>query len=67
MTDGSRPIAEAPTDGSEIYIAIGGKVRAYWDDELKTWVLSRPYHVEAVRQPDEWWPITSKNETDKAY
>jgi hypothetical protein len=57
MTDDAQPIETAPKDGSEVYIAVGGKARAYWDDELQAWVLSRPLHVESVRSPHEWWPV----------
>lgn len=56
--DNPLPIMDAPKDGSEIYIRISGKYRAFWDDEMKAWVLSTPVHIESIRNPIEWWPVT---------
>lgn len=57
----------APKDGTEIYIEVGGKCRAYWDDELRTWVLSRPVHVESVHHPRRWLPVPRVQRTITAF
>lgn len=56
--DGWRDGTAAPRDGSEIWVKLpgDGRVRAYWDDELRTFVLSRPLHVESVSEPAGWLP-----------
>lgn len=59
MCEKWQEIELAPKDGSEIYIEIGGKTRAYWDEELTTWVLSKPYHLEAVKRPRRWLPVAT--------
>lgn len=58
MADEWLDIREAPRDGTEIYIEVGGKCRAFWDDELQTWVLSQPIHVESVRLPRRYLPVS---------
>jgi hypothetical protein len=47
------PIAQAPKDGTTVIlqVRIPNGVRAYWDRELKTWVLARPLHLESIRDP----------------
>lgn len=46
-----RPLSEAPREhGKTIRIKIGGEVNAYWDDELKRFVLNRDWHIESI------WP-----------
>ncbi len=45
-----------PKDGTEISIRLNGWVPAYWDDELKTFVLSRPLHMESISEPEAWRP-----------
>lgn len=48
-----------PKDGSEILIKLrGGEtgLLAYWDDELQTFVLSRPLHIESEARPKAWRP-----------
>jgi hypothetical protein len=47
---GWRPMNEAPKDGTEIRLCLEfpSGVHAYWDDELKRWVLSRPLHIESL-------------------
>ncbi|TAL02650.1 MAG: hypothetical protein EPO08_06460 [Rhodospirillaceae bacterium] len=65
MTDDSPPattdrwldIAGAPRDGTEVYIEVGGRCRAYWDAELRTWVLSHPFNVESVSHPLRYLPL----------
>lgn len=56
MTDW-QPIETAPRDGTAIILDIGpGRARAYWDEELRTWVLCHPLHMESVREPKGWRP-----------
>jgi hypothetical protein len=50
MTDEWQPIETAPKDGSTIQIPIKGQVPAYWDEELKTWVLVWPQHPRQSEQ-----------------
>jgi len=53
-----RPIDSAPRDGTEVYLHLNfpNGVPAYWDRELKTWVLCRPLHIESLREPKAWRP-----------
>ena len=41
-----QPIETAPKNGTTIIVPLNGKVRVYWDEELKTWVLNHPLHIE---------------------
>jgi hypothetical protein len=51
-------MATAPKDGTEVTLPLTfpNGVRAYWDEDLKYWVLSRPLHIEAIFHPDQWRP-----------
>lgn len=49
----------APRDGTEITILLDYPMPAYWDDELRTFVLSRPLHLESVARPIRWRPSGS--------
>jgi hypothetical protein len=49
-----RPMKTAPKDGTAVVIQLTTTARAYWDEELKTWVLCRPMHIESVREPKGW-------------
>ena len=61
LTVKGRPISTAPRD-AEIKIRVGGWwLPAYWDEELQTFVLSRPVHIESVREPDGWMPLPLPN------
>jgi hypothetical protein len=53
-------IANAPKDGTVVILPVAFKngVRAYWDGELKLWVLCQPIHIESIRQPRGWKPET---------
>ncbi len=54
----SEPIETAPKDGTEVYLELTTKwVRGYWDDELKTWVLSRPLHIETLKHTGRWCAV----------
>jgi hypothetical protein len=37
-----------PKDGSEVVMRLSVALTVYWDDELKTWVLVRPLHLETL-------------------
>jgi hypothetical protein len=51
-------IETSPKDGTEVYLELQTKwVKAYWDDKLKTWVLSYPFHLETMKRPDRWQPV----------
>ena len=52
-----QPIETAPKDGTEIYLPIPGRVRAFWDDKLQHWVLCRPLHMESLKDPLSWMPV----------
>lgn len=52
--DNGAPIVCAPRDGSVVLLPVNGWVRAYWDNELQTWVLCHPLHIESIRDPDRW-------------
>jgi hypothetical protein len=42
-------------DGSEITVRmLEWEARVYWDDELKTWVTTRPANFEFINNPKEW-------------
>lgn len=58
MAQGWQPMETAPKDGTEILIELrpGFGIPAYWCDELQTFVLSRPLHIESVREPTGWKP-----------
>jgi hypothetical protein len=49
-------MSEAPKDGTQIRLRLdfAHGVPAYWDDDLKTWVLSRPLHMESIKDPKGW-------------
>jgi len=47
----------APKDGSEIMIRLDWAVRAYWDKELKRFVLVTPIHHEVISKPQGWKPV----------
>lgn len=49
-----QPMATAPKDGSTIIVPLTGAVRVFWCDELKTWVLNHPLHVESIAHPEGW-------------
>jgi hypothetical protein len=50
-----QPIETTPKDGSEITVRmLEWEARVYWDDDLKTWVLVSPMHLESVSNPKEW-------------
>jgi hypothetical protein len=53
-----KPMDTAPKDGTTVRIPLRFPlgVRAYWDDDLKTWVLAHPLHIESIRDPDYWSP-----------
>jgi hypothetical protein len=58
MSDDWRDISSAPRDGSDVYLPLEWtRVRAYWCDDLKTWVLARPLHLESIRDPKQWMPL----------
>ena len=46
----------APKDGTEIRIPIHWTLPAFWCNDLKRWVLSRPLHVESVYDVKGWLP-----------
>jgi hypothetical protein len=50
------PMSEAPKDGTQVRLRLDfiHGVPAYWDDDLKTWVLSRPLHMESIKEPQGW-------------
>lgn len=49
------PDHPAPMDGSEVYLDIlAMKVKAFWDGDLKLWVLSRPVHIESILAPTRY-------------
>jgi hypothetical protein len=54
---GSRrqPIATAPKDGTEITVPVQWNLQAFWCDDLKRWVLSRPLEVDSIH-PEYWIP-----------
>jgi hypothetical protein len=53
-----QPIVTAPKDGTEVRLRLNlQSVKAYWDDDLRTWVLSRPLHMESIRDPEKWRPV----------
>ena len=55
LPEGTEPIATAPKDGQEVYLEMPCKwVRAYWDEDLKTWVLSRQYQLDTIKNPEHW-------------
>lgn len=45
---------EPPKDGTEIIVGIDFTARAYWDPELKTFVLCQSLKVETVDDPKRW-------------
>lgn len=47
-------IENAPKDGREVLFPIEFTGRAYWDDELKRWVLSYPLHMDFVSNPSRY-------------
>jgi hypothetical protein len=50
-----QPIETAPKDGSLITVRMPEwQSRVYWDDDLKTWVLTSPTHLESINKPKEW-------------
>jgi hypothetical protein len=53
-----QPMETAPKDGTEVRLALSypNGVPAYWCADLKTWVLSRPLHVESIHRPERWKP-----------
>jgi hypothetical protein len=53
---GWRPMGTAPKDGTVILVPVRGYQRVYWCDDLKTWVLSRPLHIESIHEPEGWRP-----------
>lgn len=55
-----RSITSAPRDGSTVLLPVNGWVRAYWDNELQTWVLCHPLHMESICDPLWWRPENSK-------
>lgn len=55
-----QPMASAPRDGSVVLLPLSGWVRAYWDNELETWVLCHPLHMESIRDPSSWRPENEK-------
>ena len=52
-----QPIETAPRDGTEVLLPLYDSLRAYWDEELKRWVLSKPLHMESVANPTQWKPL----------
>ncbi len=48
----------APKDGGEVLLQLTFRngVRAYWDEQLQTWVLSVPCHIESLSRPEGWRP-----------
>lgn len=48
------PMLDAPKNGTEIRLRLSFDVLAYWDNELETWVLSRPINLETTRNPQAW-------------
>lgn len=38
----------------DIMLLVEVEVRAYWDEELQTFVLSRPLHIESIQTPKKW-------------
>ena len=66
MDDQWQPISTAPKDGTEVKLRLHGSLRAYWDDELNGWVLSRPFHMESFNNPRHWMPVPEDLGRDKA-
>ena len=50
-------ISTAPKDGTEVFLPLEGKIRAFWSDDLKKWVFSQALHMETVANPSLWMPI----------
>lgn len=61
-----QPIETAPKDGSVVRLRLNGGVRAYWDNELQTWVLCNPMHIESIRNPRHWQSELSEITGDMA-
>lgn len=47
-------IENAPKDGSDVLFPIEFIGRAYWDGELKRWVLAYPIHLDYVNAPSRF-------------
>lgn len=64
---GWQPMDSAPKDGRDVYMPIKADVQAYWCKDLLRWVLSRPLHMEFVRDPRGWRPTGNPlpSETNK--
>jgi len=58
----TRPMSFAPLDGTTILLPIMAHVPAYWDEELHTWVLARPFLMERIDHPSGWIPTLDENE-----
>jgi len=43
-----------PLDGTEILIPVDVEVRAYWDAEMKCFVLSYPLHIDVAHNVTRW-------------
>ena len=54
-----QPIETAPRDGTEVRLSLMGfdSVKAFWDEKLQVWVLSRPIHMEKLINPPYWKPL----------
>lgn len=50
-------IEDAPKDGSEVWLQLDTKIRAFWCDDLKRWVLSSPWHMESYHSPKKFKPM----------
>jgi hypothetical protein len=44
-------IENAPMDGSTVWFPLETAVAAFWCNDLKRWVLSRPLHLESLIEP----------------
>lgn len=56
---GWRHIATAPKDGTTVGLKLNGVLPAYWDNELETWVLCRPFHMESFHNPKQYRPFVA--------
>jgi hypothetical protein len=64
VNDG-QPIETAPKDGREVYLELRTRwVKAYWDADLKTWVLSRQYQLDTFNDPERWQPVPRAEPSD---
>jgi hypothetical protein len=55
MIEKWKPMLDAPRDGSLITVRMPKwEARVYWDDELRTWVLTSPRHLESIARPEGW-------------